>query len=324
VSRGAERLTDGIYNLLKNDYEIDIYSALRTQTKTRDEIKIPGRNMKAYLESYYFGKQWNKVDENHHDLIINNAGFPGSYWCKKYRKRTGTPYITLERGGGREERLNNLFKPNKMVFLTNYSMKKSKYKKKAVLPIGVDTKRFSNPIAPPPDLKDLERPIFLSTSAMIGFKRIDLIIKTLNLYRKGSLIQTSTGNMEEELDEMGESLLGKRYLSLGVVNEEFLIFLYQNSDYLVSASKHEAFGNIYLEAMSAGLPIIAQADERRKEIIGGGAGRFVHWEDPEYLSTLFDSFKFEKEKVLEQAKKYDWEILKPRYIELIEEVIHGD
>jgi glycosyltransferase involved in cell wall biosynthesis len=322
INRGAERLTDGIYNLLKNDYEVEIYSALRTQTKTRKEIKLPWRNGKAYLESYYFAKEWTKVDTNNYDLVINNAGFPGSYWCNKYRNKTGTPFITLERGGGREERINNLFKPNCMVFLTNYSMKKSPYGKKVVLPVGVDMKKFSTPREPVPELESLQHPIFLSTSAMIEFKHIDYIIDAIETYGKGTLIQTSTGNKEEELDERGEEKLGKRYVSFGVVPDETLISLYQHSDYLVSASLHEAFGNIYLEAMSAGLPVIAQRDERRKEIIGD-AGFLVDWQnDTDELAKSFDSFKIEKGKVLEQAMKYDWDTLKPKYIDLIETVIN--
>ena len=57
VNRGAERFTEEIYKLLKNDYEIQILSVKDTNTKRRDNFRFPNRNIRAYLESYYFGKK---------------------------------------------------------------------------------------------------------------------------------------------------------------------------------------------------------------------------------------------------------------------------
>jgi len=174
--RGAERYTSEIYELLKNDYDIKIFSADSMKTKLRKQFMVPGRNNKAYMESYYFGKELYKSNLlNGFDLIINNAGFVGSYWCKKIRKLSGLRFVSLEKGGGAEERFNNLFKPDKMVYLTKYAMNKSKYKKKAHLPIGINVSEFQKKRKEHPFMKELERPIYLSTSALVKFKRIPLL-----------------------------------------------------------------------------------------------------------------------------------------------------
>jgi len=323
IERGAERFTEGIYDMLKDDYKIEILSVRNTNTKARNEFRIPWRNGKAYLESYYFGKtiyNWEGHDNNWNpDLIINNAGFPGSYWCNKIRKLKGIPFITLERGGGREERLNHLFKPDKMVYLTKHSMNNSKYKKKAHLPIGINVSDYQKRRKIQPLMEDLERPIYLSTSALVKFKRIPLIIDAVASLDAGTLLQTSDGDQKQEICEYGLKMLGDRFHYTGKVDREVLLSLYQHSDCFVSASKHESFGIVYLEAMSSGLFVISQADSRRREIVGDG-GYLLDYCNESYRRTVFLNYDRDIVKPLEQAKKFDWKILKPRYKELMEDV----
>ena len=330
VERGAERYTAELYNHLIDVFDIDIYGisetdhSFGTNTKFRGDIKLPWRNGCAYLEAYYFGKYWYKNCQKKYDVVLNNASILGSYWCNKYRKRTGTPFIALERGGGREEKLNNLFKPNCMVYLTETSI--NKYGKEginnAVIPIGIDLKTYSKKLPALDILKDLERPLILSTSAMVGFKRIKLIIDAVKKLGKGTLIQTSSGNMKDEICRYGKEKLGDRFSYLGVVPIKTLIALYQQCDVFTSASKHEAFGIVYIEAMASGLPVVTQYDSRREEIIGN-AGRLVS--DCEYTidfaSSLWIATKTDWKKLPQrQAKKFSWDVLKPKYMKVIDGV----
>ena len=104
VMRGAEQFTYQFYNHLKDDLEIDIYGigetdhSIQIKSKFRNSFKIPWRNGRAYLESFYFGKAWYKKmieSKVNYDSIFNNAGLGGSFWCKKYRKKTKTPFIVI-------------------------------------------------------------------------------------------------------------------------------------------------------------------------------------------------------------------------------------
>ena len=334
VKRGAERFTEELYNHLKNTFDIDIYGikvtnhSFGTNTKTRYDFKIPWRNGRAYLESYYFGKEWYNsfLYKKHYDIILNNAGLGGSYWCRKYRAKTGIPFITFERGGGKEEIINYLFKPNCMVFLTKKNQKAicKRYLPKVnttVLPIGIELDEYTKHQPTSKLMEGLERPIFLSTSAMVKFKRIDLIIKAVNRLGKGSLIQTSKGNMRDGITRLGKKLLGEKFRYVGVVDREKLLGLYQSCDAFVNASRKEAFGVVYLEAMASRLPIVTQKDERRIEIVGN-AGLFVDCEDiGKFALTLDRAAKLKYNNLsLERAKKFSWKTLKPKYKELIEEV----
>lgn len=329
VQRGSERLTEELYTLLKNDYDITIFGMKETDisiginTKQRQEFKIPWRNGKAYLESHYFGKKWYHLMKQTHskyNLVINNAGLGGSYWCRKYRNLTSTPFITLERGGGREEMINYLFHPDCMVFLTKVSEKKARkwYLPKVnttTIPIGIHPSEFKGK-SKSTLVKGLEYPIILSTSALVSFKRIKLIIDAVYTLG-GSVIQTSDGPLRTELINYGDALLGNQFKYVGKVDRKELIKLYNSCDVFVNASRKEAFGIVYLEAMASGLSIVTQDDERRREIIGN-AGEFVDCTNSwQFADAIF--FASKKTYSQKQAKKYDWKILKKKYVKVIEE-----
>lgn len=335
VNRGAERYTEELYIHLNDIFDIDIYGIKETEhsfgtnTKFRDDIRIPWRNGRAYLEAYYFGRYWYNNCRKQYDVVLNNAGIAGSYWCSKYRKKTGTPFITFERGGGREEMINCLFKPDCMSFLTEYSQEKicnKKYLPKIktiVLPIGIDLKEYKKKRKRSSLVDGLQHPLFLSTSAMVSFKRIPLMIKAIAKLDHGSLVQTSQGNMKDSIVAFGKKELGDRFRYVGVVSREELLRLYQSCDVFVNASSAEAFGVVYLEAMASGLPIVTQLDARRKEVVGDG-GWYVDCEEIDIFSPLlaFASDKYWEDKPLQQAEKFSWDRLKPRYEKEILEVVN--
>lgn len=333
VNRGAEIYTKKMYDILSDTFDIDIYGIKETDhsigipSKTRDEFRFPWRNGRAYLESYYFCKKWYKLmiskPKKKYDVVLNNAGFPGSYWCSKYRKKTGTPFIAFERGGGKEEKINLFFKPDCMSFLTKASQDKFSKKKvkSAVLPVGIDIDAYAKSKPKSKLLEGLERPVFLSTSAIVGFKRINLIIKAISEIDRGTFLQTSTGDMKDEIVRLGNNLLGNRFKYVGVVPREELLQLYKHSNVFINASKHEAFGNVYTEAMASGLPVVTQNDERRKEVVGD-AGIFIDCEDIQsFAKALSKAAETDwGDKPYNQAKKFSWKTLKSKYVDLIKEV----
>jgi len=321
VERGSEKFAHDFFNHMKDVYDITLFGATDTKTKTRNEINIPWRNGRAYYESYLFGKHLhnhNKLKD--YDVILNNAGFPCSYWCSKIRKKHNIPFITRARGGGKEEYLSRVFKPDMMIFLSKYHMNgvAGKNTKATVVPNAIeipDQRTLKQPT--------LERPIFLSTSALVKFKRIDLIIKAVHGYGKGTLILTSDGTEKAKLLNLGNTLLKNRFIYAGKVKEDFLDTLYYGSDYYMHSAKQDAFPNVYLEALSHNLPIIAQGNKRSREILGDGAMFVNNCEDVrEFVSAIDKAVEKDWGTIpLEKAKEYSWENMKKNYIELIEEVV---
>ena len=323
TSRGAERFTEEFYNHMKDIYDIDIISIKDTNTKFRDDFNIPWRNGRAYLESWSFGKSFYKnFKKNDYDLIFNNAGFPCSYWCNKIRKEHGVPFVTRARGGGKEEKISKWFKPNHMIFLSEYHQKKIQKKNSSVIPNAIDVDKYDKCKGISKLVEGLERPIFLSTSALVAFKRVDLIIDAVFRLERGSIIQTSDGDLRDEWVDNGHGLLGDNFRYVGKIPRDELVKLYKSCDVFVMASKKEAFGVVYLEAMAAGLPVVTQYDKRRMEIIGD-AGILVNCKNIGEFSDALDiaSENDWKNKPIEQAKQYGWDAIKKRYVNLISEVI---
>jgi glycosyltransferase involved in cell wall biosynthesis len=321
VNRGAETFALEFEKHLKNEFDIQLFGVKDTNTKTRNQIKLPWRNGRAYLESYYFGKYLykNHILDNF-DIILNNAGFPGSYWCNKQRKRTKTPFINRARGGGREEKISLHFKPDFTVFLTEFHRKKtSKRKNTVVIPNAVDieTSQEKSDL-----LKNFEPPFFLSASAIVDFKRTHLLIDAVEKYGKGTLIQASTGDLKDKIIEYGRSKLGNRFQYVGVLSKKELSKLYNSCDIFLLASKREAFGVIYLESMAHNLPVITEKDERRKEIIGS-AGYLLDCTNTDLFADLIEKAlnKDWKNIPMKQASKFSWNATKVKYIDLFEKVI---
>lgn len=332
INRGAERFTEEFYNHCHDIFDIDIYGIKETSyshgtnTKSRDKFRIPWRNGKAYLESYYFGKKWYNMlyKSATYGIVFNNSGFPCSYWCNKFRKLTSTPFVTRARGGGKEERLSRMFKPDCMIFLSEHhrSQIDNGNVKTTVIPNAIDVTEYLKEQKEPELLDGLEPPYYLSTSALVGFKRNDLIIKAVAKLDEGTLIQTSDGNLKNETISLGNELLGKRFCYTGRITRETLMQLYKHCDVFVNASRQEAFGVVYLEAMAAGLPIVTQYDKRRKEIIGDAGVLIADCENiSDFSSSLFYASKEDwKNKPINQAKKYDWKKIKQQYKDIFNDL----
>ena len=315
VHRGAEQFSLDFKKHITN-HTINLYGAKDTHTKTRDTIKIPWRNGRAYLESYYFGKHlYNHDTLKDYDLIINNAGFPCSYWCNKIRKKHNIPFITRARGGGREEHLSAIFKPDQMVFLTKEHRDTINLRGK-VIPNAIDLSEFyERPESPL--VKNLERPIYLTTGAFVAFKRHKLIVEAFSNLNHGTLVMSGGGHLKPQIQTLCKQY-NIQHKFTGMLEREDLLQLYQSSDVFVHASRKEAFGNVYLEAMSSGLPVVTEDDTRRRSIVGD-AGIFVDCTDTHKFTCALQDILSLNTNPQQQAHKFSWSVMKRRWEKIIDE-----
>lgn len=136
---------------------------------------------------------------------------------------------------------------------------------------------------------DLELPerglLFVSIGRLIPRKGYEVLLTAWRGISEAHLVIIGTGPLKEKLEGMIEKFnLADRVQLLGYLEEEKKQQVLRAADAFVSASEHEGFGIVFLEAMEAGLPIVAtDRGGHRDFLIEGENAVFVPVGDRERL-----------------------------------------
>jgi glycosyltransferase involved in cell wall biosynthesis len=147
-----------------------------------------------------------------------------------------------------------------------------------VIPNGVDTARFK-PGASQRATFGLpaDRLIVLMVSALIPTKRVEAGIEAVSRIPDAHLVVAGDGPLRQAVTARAAALLPGRFSQLSVAAEQ-MPDLYRSADVFLHLSKEEAFGNVFIEAMACGLPVVAHDTRRARWIVG----------DAEYLTDTDD------------------------------------
>lgn len=128
---------------------------------------------------------------------------------------------------------------------------------------------------------DLPRPIVLTVGALSSYKNIDQVIKAVSRVQ-ASLLLIGDGEDSDQISSLLSSFPGE-FKWLKSVEPSEMPSYYNSSDiFCFVPDPQEAFGRVYLEAMAAGLPIVASDDPIRCNLIGE-QGIYV---DPNDLAAI--------------------------------------
>lgn len=128
----------------------------------------------------------------------------------------------------------------------------------ALIPNGVDLETFQPGPADRPALGlPVDRPIVLMVSALIESKRVDDGIRAVaELDDDVVLVVAGTGPEKPALDRLGQDLLGDRYVNTTFAHPQMPL-LYRAADVVLHLTHIESFGNVYVEALASGIPVVA-------------------------------------------------------------------
>lgn len=231
----------------------------------------------------------------------------------------GKVVISGQSGVGWDDRINLFSLPDAFVAISkrarDWAKKFAPFVKSLYIPDGVDLQKFR-----PGGNKfrhNLPGKVIVSVAALISKKRHADVINAVSRLDGVSLLIVGSGPLEKELRNMGEKLLGNRFLLTSVFHNK-MPEIYRSADlFSLVSMEREAFGIVYAEALASGLPIVALKDSIRQEIVGDAGVLIDNSKTDEYPKALGRALKTNwGDKPRRQAEKFDWDKIAKQYEKL--------
>ena len=201
-----------------------------------------------------------------------------------------------------------------------------------VIPPGVNPSLFDGPFEDP--FAGVGRPRVLFVGRLAPQKGVRNLVAAAGLLEDMSaqVLLVEDGPERPALEREAERIgLGDRLHFLGFVAHDRLPAVLAHADLLVLPSLYEELGTVLLEAMQAGLPIVASKTGGIPDVIEDGVnGLLVPPGNPEALAHAIDRLLADRdlayrlsEGARERGKDYDWEVLAERVLAVYRGVTAG-
>lgn len=334
VNRGMERFVKEISSRLSKKHQVKIIGIDRdferkiNWSKKESTGSLARRFFLDYwslLIAKYTLSQLKEILNGDYDIVIPLNGGWQSLLVKIASLYKGfRVLIPGQSGKGWDDRTNLLTFPNVFVALSTnavyWAKKVNPLVKSVYIPNGVDLNKFY----PRKDEKGIHgAKTILAVGAFTKQKRLDLTIKAVAPISDAKLLLVGgRGDLKSELSDLGEKMLGKERFEMKTLSLEKMPDVYRSADvFTLPSASSEAFGNVLVEAMASGLPVVATDDPTRREIVGD-AGLFVDPTDTDdYTKKLRSAMDTDwKLKPRTQAEKFDWDEIAVKYERIFQEL----
>ncbi len=193
----------------------------------------------------------------------------------------------------------------KLVLVPSYYTKKQLEKKFntkiEIFSRGIDTNKFN-----PKYKKKKKQLIALYVGRISIEKNLDILVKCFKNRKDVKLIVVGDGPYKKEMMK-----LFKNAIFTGFIKGKRLSQIYASSDFFIFPSTTDTFGNVVLEAMSSGLPVIVSNKMGPKELVIHGKNGYISSLENlnHYVDLLVKNSKL-RNKLGKNARKYaltrDW------------------
>jgi glycosyltransferase involved in cell wall biosynthesis len=137
-----------------------------------------------------------------------------------------------------------------------------------LIPNGIDPARFAGVKGDRPAFGLPENtPVVLMVSALIESKRVLDGMRAVALLDGVHLAVAGDGPLRGEVEALAAEILPGRFTRLTLPSDR-MPALYRSVDAFLHMSLQESFGNVFVEAMAAGLPIVGHDSYRLRWIVG--------------------------------------------------------
>jgi glycosyltransferase involved in cell wall biosynthesis len=284
------------------------------------------------------------------DLCLTNFAIPGGLFAETLRRKYSIPYVIVSHGQDipwffpgqlllyhmifyfriaslLRHSIANIMLTRHMQDAAGKLLPPDLRSRNHIIPNGCDTALFT------PDYSRRSAGFsILFTGRLRGQKDPMCFLKAMRILNEKGIEFSATilgdgplrGKMEARIRKYG---LQQRVSITGWVNKERMLEAYRSSSVMVSVSKDEGMSIAILEALSAGLYVIATPASGNPEMIRPGInGELIPFSDPERLAQELIRFQQEKfsrgyripaEDLENFRQQYDWSGIVAQYDQLI-------
>lgn len=199
----------------------------------------------------------------------------------------------------------------------------------ALIPNGVDPNQFTPGFGDRAMFKLPQHvPLALMVSALIPSKRVLEGIRSAAQVDGLHLVVVGDGGLRDEVRALGKELMGDRFHLLKLPREK-MPEIYRCADVFLHMSQDEPFGNVYIEALSTGLPVVMHDRPVSRWIIED-QGILVDSSDEHAVANGLKIALESKTDIQVQARRalverrFSWQALAKQYYDFFKEVCCQD
>lgn len=186
-----------------------------------------------------------------------------------------------------------------------------------LIPNGVDLNRFSPGQSEKARFGFPEGPVVLMVSALIESKNVAEGIAAMAKVPSATLAVAGDGPLREDLRKLANELIPGRYIQLTVPAAD-MPALYRSAEAFIHLSVDESFGNVFVEALASGLPIVAYDTPRTRWIVGNDAF-FAASRSPDALAAAIGTALDDKGRIsavmCRRSQAFGWPAIAAQYAE---------
>jgi glycosyltransferase involved in cell wall biosynthesis len=328
VNRGAETFVKELASRLSKNHQVTVFQAGDREGKEVYKIQkvsikfdpdrkdFTDRFLRRVFLDYqnrvifiFTLKSLLQILKERYDIVVPvNGGFMPAILRIVTWLYGGKMIISGQSGIGWDDRNNLWCFPDVFIALSekakNWAKKVNPFVKVVEIANGVDVNKFQ---APRTKLQKKAVKTVLAVGAFVKSKRLELAIEAVSRLKDAKLVI-----------DYGLKILGKDLFNVISIPFEKMPKIYQAADvFTLPSESSEAFGNVLVEAMACGLPVVATDDPIRREIVGN-AGILVDPTDIDSYAKALDLALNKDWKNIPrlQAKKFDWDIIAQKYDKL--------
>jgi glycosyltransferase involved in cell wall biosynthesis len=346
VARGAEAALENVARQLarRDDFAVTLigsgreragepYRFIHAPLKPREQFERwpripPLRNEYRWEELTFAPNLWRAFRPTDFDVTVT-CSYPFVNWVLRARRTGGKPnhVFVTQNGDWPAQRSNaeyKLFSCDGLVCTNpDYFERQKNTWRCALVPNGMDATRFT------PGRGDrasfnlpADVPVVLMVSALIASKYVAAGVRAVASLPGVHLVVAGDGPQRAEIDALAAEHLPGRYTRLTTTMDR-MPELYRCANVFLHLSRDEAFGNVYIEALATGLPVVGHDYPTARWILGEWGSLVDTTDDHRTTEALRAALAAPSEADRRHAfaaERYDWPAVASLYGDFLKEV----